>query len=49
VDPEVMEHDTIVFAAGSRTESVKAHTKDIFRDEQVTLPLTRHPEETDRT
>jgi Ala-tRNA(Pro) deacylase len=49
VDPEVMEHDTIVFAAGSRTESVKAHTKDIFRDEQVTLvPLTRHPEETDR-
>jgi len=46
VDPEVIEHDTIVFAAGSRTESVKVRTEDLFRDESVTVtPLTRHPEE----
>lgn len=49
VDPEVMEHETIVFAAGSRTESVKTLTSDLFRDEQVTIvPLTRHPEESDK-
>lgn len=46
VDPEVMQHDTVVFAAGSRTESVKAKTEDLFRDESVTVvPLTRQPEE----
>jgi Ala-tRNA(Pro) deacylase len=46
VDPEVMEHDTIVFAAGTRTESVKVRTEDLFRGESVTVtPLTRHPEE----
>jgi Ala-tRNA(Pro) deacylase len=43
VDPEVMQHDTIVFAAGSQTESVKLRTEDLFRDEPVTIaPLTRH-------
>jgi len=48
VDPEVMEHETIVFAAGSRTESVKVRSDDLFRDEPVTVsPLTRHPEEED--
>lgn len=46
VDPEVMEHEMIVFAAGSRTDSVKVRTKDLFRDEPVSIsPLTRHPEE----
>jgi Ala-tRNA(Pro) deacylase len=46
VDPEVMEHDMIIFAAGSRTDSVKVRTKDLFRDEPVSIsPLTRHPEE----
>jgi Cys-tRNA(Pro) deacylase len=46
VDPEVMQHDTVVFAAGSRTESVKAKTEDLFRGESVTVvPLTRQPEE----
>jgi Ala-tRNA(Pro) deacylase len=46
VDPEVMEHETIVFAAGSRTESVKVRTQDLFRGEPVSVsPLTRHPEE----
>jgi Ala-tRNA(Pro) deacylase len=49
VDPEVMEHETIVFAAGSRTESVKVRTEDLFRDESVSVsPLTRHPEEEKR-
>lgn len=46
VDPEVMEHETIVFAAGSRTESIKVRTEDLFRDESVSVtPLTKHPEE----
>lgn len=49
VDPEVMEHETIVFAAGSRTESVKVRTEDLFRDESVSVrALTRHPEEEKR-
>jgi Ala-tRNA(Pro) deacylase len=43
VDPAVMQHDTVVFAAGSQTESVKLRTEDLFRDEPVTIaPLTRH-------
>jgi Ala-tRNA(Pro) deacylase len=43
VDPEVMQHDTVVFAAGSQTESVKLRTEDLFRGEPVTIaPLTRH-------
>jgi Ala-tRNA(Pro) deacylase len=46
VDPEVMTHETIVFAAGSQTESVKARTKDVFRGENVReVPLTQHPDE----
>ena len=42
VDPEVMRHDTLVFAAGTQTESVKVRAKDLFRNEPVTVtPLTR--------
>jgi hypothetical protein len=42
VDPEVMEHDTVVFAAGSQMGSVKLRTQDLFRDEPVTIAsLTR--------
>lgn len=37
VDPEVMEHETVVFAAGTQTESVKARTEDLFREEPVTV------------
>lgn len=49
VDPEVMGHDTVVFAAGSQTESVKIRTEDLFRGEPVTVaPLSRHPEEADK-
>jgi Ala-tRNA(Pro) deacylase len=37
VDPEVMQHETIVFAAGTQTESVKVRTEELFRDELVTV------------
>ena len=44
VDPEIMEHDTVIFAAASQTESVKGDPADLFRDEQVqVVPLTRPP------
>lgn len=45
VDPEVFGHDTVVFATGSKSESVKAHPTDVFRDEPVIVtPLTRELE-----
>lgn len=48
VDPEVMSHETVVFAAGKQTESVKMRTEDLFGSEAVTVvPVTRHPEESD--
>lgn len=43
VDADVMRHQTVVFAAGSQTESVKARVNDLFDRERVTVaPLTRH-------
>jgi Ala-tRNA(Pro) deacylase len=49
VDPEVMGHETVVFAAGTQTESVKMRTEDLFRDEQLTIvPLSHHPENEDK-
>jgi Ala-tRNA(Pro) deacylase len=43
VDPEVLDHEVVVFAAGTETESVRAATGELFRDEPVAvLPLTRH-------
>ena len=42
VDPEVLEHDTVMFAAGIQTQSVKARCADLFRGEEVqVIPLTR--------
>ena len=42
VDPEVLQHETIVFAAGTQTESIKARSEDVFRDEPITVAkLTR--------
>jgi len=42
VDPEVMRHDTVVFAAGTQTVSLKVRTEDLFRNEPVTVAtLTR--------
>lgn len=42
VDPEVLEHDTVMFAAGTQTQSIKARCADLFRGEEVQVsPLTR--------
>jgi Ala-tRNA(Pro) deacylase len=42
VDPEVLEHDTVMFAAGTQTQSIKARCADLFRGEEVeVIPLTR--------
>jgi prolyl-tRNA editing enzyme YbaK/EbsC (Cys-tRNA(Pro) deacylase) len=49
VDQELLQHETVVFAAGSQTESVQIKTADLLRHEQATtLPLTRHPDENDK-
>lgn len=46
VDPEVMDHDKVVFAAGSQTESVAVATADLFAGESPTVvPLCRHEED----
>jgi Ala-tRNA(Pro) deacylase len=45
VDPEVLDHAVVVFAAGTETESVRVATGELFRDEPVAvLPLTRREE-----
>jgi Ala-tRNA(Pro) deacylase len=42
VDPEVLGHEVVVFAAGTETESVRVATGELFRDEPAAvLPLTR--------
>jgi Ala-tRNA(Pro) deacylase len=42
VDPEVLDHEVVVFAAGLETESVRVVTAETFRDEPLAvLPLTR--------
>jgi prolyl-tRNA editing enzyme YbaK/EbsC (Cys-tRNA(Pro) deacylase) len=46
VDPRVMGHEEIIFAAGTSTASVKARTDELFRGEQpVVAPLVREYEE----
>lgn len=47
VDPEVLAHETVVFAAGTQRESVRIRTQELFREEEVrVVSLTRHPRET---
>ena len=41
VDPEVLNHDLVVFAAGTQTESVRIRTRELFAGGQVTVPLVR--------
>jgi prolyl-tRNA editing enzyme YbaK/EbsC (Cys-tRNA(Pro) deacylase) len=42
VDPEVLNHDLVVFAAGTQTESVRIRTRELFAGEQVTtVPLVK--------
>ena len=49
VDQEVLQHDTVVFAAGSQTESVQLTTADLLRHEHVTaLPLIQQADEDDK-
>ena len=48
-DQELLQHETVVFAAGSQTESVQLKTADLLQHEQVTtLPLSRHPDQEDK-
>jgi prolyl-tRNA editing enzyme YbaK/EbsC (Cys-tRNA(Pro) deacylase) len=45
VDPEVLGHDTVAFAAGTQTESIKMPTEELFGGERATtVPLVLHPE-----
>jgi Ala-tRNA(Pro) deacylase len=45
IDPEVLEHDMVVFAAGTQTESVRMGTRELFASEQVTtVPLVKQAE-----
>jgi Ala-tRNA(Pro) deacylase len=42
IDPEVLEHDLVVFAAGTPTESVRMGTRELFAGEQITtVPLVK--------
>lgn len=44
VDGEILRQETVVFAAGSQTEAVKARTEDVFARKDVTVAhLTRDP------
>lgn len=44
VDPELLEHEEIVFAAGDRSESVRMRTADVFLEDQtIEAALTRIP------
>jgi prolyl-tRNA editing enzyme YbaK/EbsC (Cys-tRNA(Pro) deacylase) len=49
IDTEVIGHETVVFAAGTQTESVKMRREDLFHVELGTVvPLARHPEDEQR-
>jgi Ala-tRNA(Pro) deacylase len=45
VDPVVLEHDMVVFAAGTQTESVRMGSRELFASGQVTtVPLVKQAE-----
>ena len=45
VDPEVLGHDTVVFAAGTQTESVNMSTQELFGTGGITtVALVKRPE-----
>jgi Ala-tRNA(Pro) deacylase len=49
IDQDVARHETVVFAAGSQTESVQLKTADLLRHEQATaLPLIKHADDNDK-
>jgi Ala-tRNA(Pro) deacylase len=42
IDPAVLKHEVVVFAAGSQTESVRMATRELFASEQITtVPLVK--------
>jgi Ala-tRNA(Pro) deacylase len=42
IDPAVLEHDIVVFAAGAQTESVRMRAWELFASEQITtVPLVK--------
>jgi Ala-tRNA(Pro) deacylase len=42
IDPEVLKHDIVVFAAGTQTESVRMRTRELLASEQITtVPLIK--------
>jgi Ala-tRNA(Pro) deacylase len=42
IDPAVLEHDLVVFAAGTQTESVRIRTRELLASQQVTtVPLVK--------
>jgi Ala-tRNA(Pro) deacylase len=44
VDPEVLRHPVVAFAAGTQTESVKGPAEELFSGETVTItPITAEP------
>jgi hypothetical protein len=46
IDPELLEHDMVVFAAGTQTESVRMRTRELFASEQVTtVPLVKQADQ----
>jgi Ala-tRNA(Pro) deacylase len=45
VDPESLGHDTVVFAAGTQTESIKMRTQELFEEGGfTTVALVKQPE-----
>jgi Ala-tRNA(Pro) deacylase len=45
IDPRVLRHDTVVFAGGIETESVKARTADLFgKEPKLVAPIVHDPE-----
>ena len=45
VDPEALRHDTVAFAAGTPTKSVKHGTQELLgREGATTVPLVKRPE-----
>ena len=49
VDQNVLQHETVVFAAGSQTESVQLKTADLLQHEQATpQPLIKQADDNDK-
>jgi Ala-tRNA(Pro) deacylase len=46
VDPEVLRHETVVFAAGTQERSLRARVDDVFREEPIEVaPMVRTGDE----